>query len=158
MYPFNVRVYGILINADNQVLISDERTENVSFTKFPGGGLEYGEGLIDALKREFLEECNLAVDIKSHLYTTDFWEKSSFNESQIISIYYEVEALEPFSFELHQEKFDFDMSTKEVKQEAFRLVPIEKLCPSDLTFKTDQIAWETFLKNTEKMRLNYNNY
>ncbi len=91
MFLFNVRVYGILINDRNEVLISDERTENVSFTKFPGGGLEYGEGLIDALKREYLEETGMEVEVIKHIYTTDFFEKSSFNDSQIISIYYQVE-------------------------------------------------------------------
>ena len=90
MYLFNVRVYGILVNEHGEVLISDERTENVSFTKFPGGGLEYGEGLLDALKREYMEETGLEIEVVKHIYTTDFWEKSSFNDSQIISIYYQV--------------------------------------------------------------------
>ncbi|RZK13557.1 MAG: NUDIX hydrolase, partial [Flavobacterium sp.] len=52
MSYFNVRVYGVLINHDNQVLISDEQSGGRTFSKFPGGGLELGEGLIDALKRE----------------------------------------------------------------------------------------------------------
>ena len=44
MYPFNVRVYGLLINDQNQILISDEQEYGMQFSKFPGGGLEYGEG------------------------------------------------------------------------------------------------------------------
>jgi len=66
MYPFNVRVYGLLINEHNEVLISDEQEYGMRFTKFPGGGLEPGEGLIDGLKREFLEECNVAVEVTGH--------------------------------------------------------------------------------------------
>ena len=54
MYPFNVRVYGLLINDKNEILISDEQEYGTRFTKFPGGGLEFGEGLIDGLKREFM--------------------------------------------------------------------------------------------------------
>ena len=52
MNLFNIRVYGILINDKKQVLVSDEFIRGSYYTKFPGGGLEYGEGLIEALKRE----------------------------------------------------------------------------------------------------------
>ena len=61
MYPFNVRVYGLLINEFDQVLLSDEEESGFRFSKFPGGGLEYGEGLIDGLKREFMEELGIEV-------------------------------------------------------------------------------------------------
>lgn len=145
MYPFNVRVYGILTNADNKVLITDERTQSVAFTKFPGGGLEYGEGLIDALKREFMEECNLKIEVVKHIYTTDFYEKSSFNESQILSVYYQVKALEPLAMPIKDKAFDFDPYTGNEKDEVFRLVNITELKNEQLTFKTDQVAWQRFL-------------
>ena len=141
MFLFNVRVYGILVDEQNRVLISDERTQNVSFTKFPGGGLEYGEGLIDALKREFLEECNLPIEVVKHVYTTDFFEKSSFNNSQIISIYYLVKALEPLKIDIREKAFDFKEDNLVEKEEAFRLVDAATLKEEDFTFKTDQIAW-----------------
>lgn len=152
MFPFNVRVYGILIDEQNRVLISDERTQNVSFTKFPGGGLEYGEGLLDALKREFLEECDLPIEIVKHVYTTDFFEKSSFNTSQIISIYYQVKPIEKINFEVKNKSFDFDnekIRNGIDKEEVFRLVSIEDMQTQELTFKTDKVAWETFKKLLE---------
>lgn len=144
MYLFNVRVYGILVDDQNRVLISDERTQNVSFTKFPGGGLEYGEGLIDALKREFMEECGADIEVLRHVYTTDFFEKSSFNHSQILSIYYQVQANNPLEIDIKQACFDFDEDQEGDKQEAFRLVPSKILTEDDLTFKTDKVAWQAF--------------
>ena len=59
MNLFNIRVYGILINDKKQVLVSDEFIRGSYYTKFPGGGLEFGEGTRDCLKREFKEEMNL---------------------------------------------------------------------------------------------------
>ena len=144
MFPFNVRVYGILVDTDNRVLITDERTQNVSFTKFPGGGLEYGEGLIDALKREFMEECNLEIEIVRHIYTTDFFEKSSFNDSQIISIYYQVSSQNALNINLKEKVFDFDSDNIIDKIEVFRKIPIQMLSEEDLTFRTDQEAWKIF--------------
>ena len=58
---FTIRVYGILINEEKQVLVSDEFIRGNYYTKFPGGGLELGEGTRDCLKREFKEEMNLDV-------------------------------------------------------------------------------------------------
>ncbi|MGV6944240.1 NUDIX hydrolase [Sphingobacterium kyonggiense] len=153
MFLFNVRVYGILINEHGEVLISDERTENVSFTKFPGGGLEYGEGLIDALKREFMEETGMEIEVLQHIYTTDFYEKSSFNESQIISIYYLVRNLTQINLNIRTVCFDFTEKSIEGKLQAFRLIPIKKLQEKELTFKTDKVAWVEFLKIADKIQL-----
>src|SRR6201996_9542253 len=104
---FNVRVYGLLINSSNEILISDEQEYGMRFTKFPGGGLEQGEGLIDGLKREFVEECNAEVEILSHFYTTDFYVKSAFNDSQIISVYYLVKNIAPLNLSIKTKTFDF---------------------------------------------------
>lgn len=144
MYLFNVRVYGILLDDQNRVLISDERTQNVSFTKFPGGGLEYGEGLIDALKREYMEECGAEIEVLRHVYTTDFFEKSSFNHSQILSIYYQVQTIRPLDLDFKQSCFEFEEDQEGDKQEAFRLVSSNILTEDDLTFKTDKVAWRAF--------------
>ena len=136
MYLFNVRVYGLLINEREQILISDEEEYGVRFSKFPGGGLEYGEGLIDGLQREFMEECNAAVTVLNHFYTTDFFCKSAFNDSQIISVYYFVKPDNELQLNFKEKIFDFD-SDGEILQ-AFRWKSISELVPEDATFPTDQ--------------------
>ena len=91
MDVFTIRVYGLLINDKKEILLSDEEYNGMSFTKFPGGGLQFGEGTIDCLKREFIEEANLKVEMLSHFYTTDFFQPSAFNnEKQVMSIYYRI--------------------------------------------------------------------
>lgn len=141
MSYFNVRVYGLLINADNQVLISDEQSGGRIFTKFPGGGLELGEGLIDALKREFMEECNAEVEVLDHIYTTDFYEKSSFNDSQILSIYYIVKEVKPLELDFKTVPFDFEGDSLQ----SFRWIDLKDLKVKDVTFKTDQKVVELLL-------------
>lgn len=136
MALFNVRVYGLLINDRNEILISDEQEYGFRFTKFPGGGLELGEGLIDGLKREFMEECNAEIEVLTHFYTTDFYVKSAFNDSQIISVYYQVKNLNPLELNFKINVFDFD-GEGEVLQ-AFRWVPLDSLEPRDVTFPIDQ--------------------
>src|SRR5436305_10495571 len=109
MNLFNIRVYGILQAKNKDILVSDELIRGSQYTKFPGGGLEFGEGTRDCLKREFLEEMQLNVKVTDHIYTTDFFQMSAFNpEHQIISIYYRVEALEEIHVPLRQRLFDFD--------------------------------------------------
>ncbi|ADY51334.1 NUDIX hydrolase [Pseudopedobacter saltans DSM 12145] len=137
MKNFNVRVYGLLINEENQILITDEEIKGFRFTKFPGGGLELGEGTIEGLKREFLEECNLEIAVLSHFYTTDFFVKSLFSEEQLLSIYYLVKPLDKFKFKISLEAFDFD-SQAEGQKQAFRLVFVDELEDKDLTFPVDK--------------------
>lgn len=135
-YPFNVRVYGLLIDEHQRVLLSDEEEYGFRFTKFPGGGLEYGEGLIDALIREFEEECQAQVEIINHFYTTDFFIKSVFNQSQVISVYYIVKPKNPLNLNFKTAIFDFD-GDGDVRQ-SFRWKAIADLNLSELTFETDQ--------------------
>jgi len=97
---FNVRVYGLL-ERDGRVLVSHERIGDAVYAKFPGGGLEFGEGAIDAVIREFEEELGVDVLVAGHFYTTDFYLPSAFNpKDQILSLYYRV-ALKHDDRELH---------------------------------------------------------
>jgi 8-oxo-dGTP diphosphatase len=145
MSYFNVRVYGLLINAENQVLISDEQSGGRTFSKFPGGGVEIGEGIIDALKREFMEECNAEIEVIRHLYTTDFYEQSSFNDSQILSIYYLVKETKPLELIYKTVVFDFDENTLQ----SFRWISLKDLNIDDVTFRTDKTAIELLLKEKQ---------
>jgi ADP-ribose pyrophosphatase YjhB (NUDIX family) len=133
---FNVRVYGLLINDDNEILISDEQEYGMRFTKFPGGGLEFGEGLIEGLKREFMEECDVHIEVLNHFYTTDFFVKSAFNNSQVISVYYFVKNKGPLNLPFKTTVFDFD-GEGDVLQ-SFRWSKLTDLETEDFLFPTDR--------------------
>src|SRR3569833_193828 len=136
MKGFNVRVYGLLINDQDQILISDELEYGIQFSKFPGGGLEFGEGLSDGLKREFVEECNVEVEVLSHFYTTDFFVKSAFNDTQVISVYYMVKNISPLNLMFKTVQFDFD-GEGDILQ-SFRWINLEDLTENDVTFPADK--------------------
>ena len=143
---FNLRVYGILLGKNKEVLVSDEFIRGSRYTKFPGGGLEFGEGTRDCLMREFMEEMNLSVRVTNHLYTTDFFQMSAFNpEHQIISIYYRVEALEEIRVPLREKLFDFDEAQMEVyrntgETETFRFIPWDLFSPDSVSLPIDKVV------------------
>jgi len=91
MSRFNIRVYGIWIH-DGHLLVNEEIIRGRQVIKLPGGGMEIGEGTIDCLKREWHEELGLQIEVTDHFYTTDFYQPSAFDDSQVISIYYKVSA------------------------------------------------------------------
>src|SRR3954464_7687123 len=106
---FTIRVYGILKDENNRILLSDEFIRGDYFTKFPGGGMEFGEGTRDCLKREFKEETGLDVEVGEHIYTTDYFQISAFNpRDQIISIYYYVQAEGLQNLQVKTSVFDFE--------------------------------------------------
>ena len=143
---FNIRVYGVLINEKKQVLVSDEFIRGEYYTKFPGGGLEHGEGTRDCLKREFKEEMDLEVQIEDHIYTTDYFQMSAFNPGhQIISIYYFVKALGSITAPLRDKEFDFDEDQMKIYREkteieTFRFIDWDLFSADSVTLPIDKIV------------------
>ena len=146
MALFNIRVYGILINEQRQVLVSDELIRGSYFTKFPGGGLEFGEGTRNCLKREFNEEMNLEVEVGDHIYTTDFFQMNAFNtEQQIVSIYYFAKAQEPIKVPIRLTPFVFDeeqmlLYEKTKMIESFRFIDWEDFSSAAVDLPIDKVV------------------
>lgn len=135
MKNFNLRVYGLLINENQEILLSDECRFGHFFTKFPGGGVEAGEGILDALKREFIEELNLAIEEAFPFYYNDFYQESAFRkEDQIVSFYYLVKCdfrkIQCVNYEIP--------FFEEVEKQ--RWIKLDDLQESDLTFPIDKIV------------------
>jgi 8-oxo-dGTP pyrophosphatase MutT (NUDIX family) len=105
--PFTIRVYGLLLH-EGRVLVSDERIKGQLITKFPGGGLEYGEGLRDCLVREVREELGVDAFDVTHFYTTDFFQQSAFHDRplQVVSVYYLFRVEEPAALAVVERPFD----------------------------------------------------
>ena len=145
---FNVRVYGIIINENKQILLSDEYIRGNFYSKFPGGGLEFGEGTRDCLKRELKEELGIESEIGEHIYTTDFFQISAFNpEHQIISIYYYAKMLEPIRVPLHTAPFDFSEQQLNIYQqtkqiESLRFIDYKDFSAESVTLPIDKIVAE----------------
>ena len=140
---FNIRVYGILMNNEKQVLVVDEYIRGKYYTKFPGGGLELGEGTRDCLKREFKEELDLDVEIGEHLYTTDFYQPSAFNPAhQIISIYYLVNPMQEFDVPIKNEFHPDEQKTHENNEEieGFRFIEWTNLSEDSVTLPIDKVV------------------
>ncbi len=108
-------------------------------TKFPGGGMEFGEGPIDCIKRECIEEFGQEIEILEHFYTTDFFQKAMFfKNSQLISIYYLVKFKDKIQFKISDKPFDFDKSKNE--NQSFRWANLQNLSEDELTFPIDKLV------------------
>lgn len=155
---FTIRVYGIMIDAVKGVLVADEIQNGLRLTKFPGGGLEHGEGTRDCLAREWMEELHQRIQVTSHLYTTDFYQPSAFDpRQQVISIYYRVEGLDSPAVSIADSPFNF-IEEKDGAQ-CFRWIAPEEFHPQILTLPIDQVTGQIILPllnpdlSVEKSRL-----
>lgn len=138
-WKFIIRVYGIIINENDEVLLSDEYYNNTFMTKFPGGGLEFGEGTVECLQREAVEEFGQEIEIIRHFYTTDFFQASLFHDkSQLLCIYYLARFLEPIEFPIATRPFDF--TTNENGSISFRWKSILSLSENDVSFPIDKFV------------------
>jgi 8-oxo-dGTP pyrophosphatase MutT (NUDIX family) len=141
---FNIRVYGILMDDNKRILVSDEYIRGMYITKFPGGGLELGEGTRDCLKREFMEETGLEVIIGEHLYTTDFFQMSAFRKNeQIISIYYLVHPTDVFNLSTKTTLFDFtpeQVGDPNGEAEVFRWIEFDDINDNTVSLPIDKLV------------------
>lgn len=140
---FNVRVYGVLMDKIRGILVSNELIKGEYYIKFPGGGLEYGEGTRDCLKREFREELDLPIEVTEHLYTTDFFQESAFRKNdQLISIYYFVRPLEEIKINrINKETAEVLASPNpHADLETFRFIPFDHFNKELLSFPVDKVV------------------
>jgi len=151
---FNVRVYGILLDPEKGLLVSDEYIRGQYITKLPGGGLEIGEGTRDCLAREFMEEANIEVTVGDHFYTTDFFQISAFNhKDQIISIYYLVDTSDTKIIQTKEKAFDFlpeEVTDPNGTAEHLRWMPFSELSEDTMTLPIDKVAIKMLLERFVK--------
>jgi len=134
---FTIRVYALIVNELREILVTDEFQLNTRMTKFPGGGMHFGEGTIDCLRREMLEECNQEIENIEHFYTTDFYQKALFyDDCQLISIYYLAKLKGELNFKISDRYFDFEKM--ENGNQSFRWVSVNKIIPDEFTFPIDK--------------------
>lgn len=148
----NLRVYGIILNEKNELLLSDEYVLDRYMTKFPGGGLIPGEGTEACLKREAIEEFGQEIEIISHYYTTHFFQKALFYpDHQLISIYYKAKFKEAIKFKISATAFDFEGKIN--GSQSFRWVPLNEIIENDLTFPIDKIVIQMLKKDLSDGKL-----
>jgi ADP-ribose pyrophosphatase YjhB (NUDIX family) len=137
---FTIRVYGILLQND-RVLVSDEIIKGRHITKFPGGGLEYGEGVKDCLVREIREEMGLEALDLHHFYTTDFFQQSTFHSTpmQVISVYFTFSIAEPEAIPVVDEAFGEGGPVQD--RELFRWLSLDEATDEALTLPIDRVVW-----------------
>ncbi|MFZ4706311.1 MAG: NUDIX domain-containing protein [Bacteroidales bacterium] len=134
---FNIRVYGIFIQG-SQILVTDEFRMGQFLTKFPGGGMHFGEGTIDCLRRECREELNQEIHITEHFYTTDFFQPAFFlpQNEQLISIYYMARLEDPSAVTVSTQPFDFPKVIEGAQR--FRWINLEQINVRDFTLPIDK--------------------
>jgi 8-oxo-dGTP diphosphatase len=131
-----------VINDKKEILLSDEFRFGHFFTKFPGGGVEKGEGIIDALHREFREELNLEIEQATPFYYNDFYQESAFRkEDQIVSFYYLVKC---DNSKIKVKTYEIPFQEETEKQ---RWISIEDLTTKDLTFPIDKVVVDKLKKH-----------
>lgn len=142
---FTIRAYGLLCSQGTdgatRVLVADELIKGMRVTKFPGGGLEYGEGLKECIVREIREEVGvLALDVE-HFYTTDFFQQSAFHGSplQVVSVYYTFRVPDEGQIRVVAEPFEGITGVGD--QEVFRWASLTRRAEDAVTLPIDRVVW-----------------
>lgn len=139
---FTIRAYGLLLNAERtQVLVADELIKGQRITKFPGGGLEYGEGLKDCVIREIREEIGMEALEVEHFYTTDFFQQSAFHSTplQVVSVYYTFSVADPEAIPVVDVPYMGIMGPGD--QEVFRWAPLAQAAEEAVSLPIDRHVW-----------------
>ena len=86
-------VYGIYVEDGQLLVINKNGGPYINRFDLPGGSLEDGETLSEAMKREFLEETGLKIEIEECIGVIDFklpWLWREFTDVHHVAVFYSV--------------------------------------------------------------------
>ncbi|PAV27956.1 DNA mismatch repair protein MutT [Virgibacillus profundi] len=86
-------VYGIYEKEGKLLVINKNSGPYINRYDLPGGSLEEGETLSDAMNREFLEETGIKIEIEKNIGVIDFklpWLWKDYTDVHHIAVYYYV--------------------------------------------------------------------
>lgn len=128
-------VYGIITHKDKVLMVKTQSGSKLIYN-FPGGGVDEGENLAQALIRECQEEINVVVQIKNCLYTAkNLYNHEDFPSSYMFNIYYDIEVKDKEEF--YQKKL-----AEDAKWFPLHSLPQNEMLPIDIEFV------ESYLKTT----------
>jgi ADP-ribose pyrophosphatase YjhB (NUDIX family) len=96
-----------------------------------------GEGIQEALHREFMEELGVQIESSSLFYVNDYYQASAFSQTdQLISFYYKVTLdLNKINTELTQLPLD-SVDSSDFERVAW--IPLNELSEQSVTFPIDK--------------------
>lgn len=140
---FNVRVYGLLVK-DHKILLSREQIDDFKMLKFPGGGLEFGEGLRQAMIRELKEELEIEPDRLEQFYIAEEYVQSKLRANeQVIAVYYRIEHQNAISLKPKVQ----DTAFGNKNELEFELRQLNESLVDELSFETDKQALTRLMKS-----------
>jgi 8-oxo-dGTP diphosphatase len=117
-----IRAAAVIIE-DDRILMVAHKKKNDIYWLLPGGGVEYGEPLDTALKRELKEELDISIEVFEPVIICDSIDP--FGKRHILNICFKSKRL-PGNLKLGKDKrlFDFNFMTIEEIKKAMIYPPL----------------------------------
>lgn len=110
-----IRVSGLMMDGDRVLLVCHKKHDSM-YWLLPGGGVDYGESLVDAVKREFLEEVGITIDVGDVIFVSDAISPSG--KRHIVNIAFFCTYVDgKYSLGNDKRLFDFDFFNREQVQD-----------------------------------------
>jgi ADP-ribose pyrophosphatase YjhB (NUDIX family) len=88
----DVRVAIVILQGD-KILLVQHKKKGRKYWLLPGGRVDFGENLIEAIKREMLEEANIKVKVGNLIFISDAISHDEEDKRHIINIFFEGEII-----------------------------------------------------------------
>ena len=86
----DIRIAACILK-DNKILMVRHKKGDEKYWLLPGGRIEYGETMIETLKRELVEETGLEISVGNLMFMSEAIPKD--NHRHIVNIFFEAEII-----------------------------------------------------------------